>query len=132
VVVVADSHAVVWYLSGSSRLSAAAKVVLEDAEASEGLVVSIASLIDLWYVSQSTGRVSAAALAELRRHLASSAAVRLEPVSLTVADASMSIPRTLLPDPWDRLIVATAMALEIALVTADGPIRKSGLVETIW
>jgi len=132
VVVVADSHALVWYLSGSRRLSRAARSALEDAEASKGLVVSVASMIDLWYVSQSTGRVSTADLGELRRRLASSDAVRLEPVSLAIADASMTIPRTVLADPWDRLILATAIALGVSLVTADGPIRKSGLVDTIW
>ncbi|HTW99984.1 MAG TPA: type II toxin-antitoxin system VapC family toxin [Acidimicrobiales bacterium] len=131
-VVVADSHALVWYLSGSRRLSRAARSALEDAEASKGLVVSVASMIDLWYVSQSTGRVSTADLGELRRRLASSDAVRLEPVSLAIADASMTIPRTVLADPWDRLILATAIALGVSLVTADGPIRKSGLVDTIW
>lgn len=131
-VVVADSHALVWYLSGSRRLSRAARSALEDAEASKGLVVSVASMIDLWYMSQSTGRVSTADLGELRRRLAGSDAVRLEPVSLAVADASMTIPRTVLADPWDRLILATAIALGVPLVTADGPIRKSGLVETIW
>jgi PIN domain nuclease of toxin-antitoxin system len=132
VVVAADSHALVWYLSGSRQLSRAAQAALEEAEASKSLVVSVASLIDLWYVSQSTGRVSTGDLATLRRRLSSSDAVRLEPVSLAVVDASMTIPRSVLADPWDRLIVATAISLRIPLVTADGPIRKSGVVETIW
>ena len=49
--VVVDSHAVVWYLKGSPQLSPAARDVLTDAEVDAGIVVSIATLIDLWYVT---------------------------------------------------------------------------------
>jgi PIN domain nuclease of toxin-antitoxin system len=42
------------------------------------------------------------------------------------------IPRAVLPDPWDRLIVATAVVLDAPLVTRDRRIEKSGLVRTIW
>ncbi|MGH9091005.1 MAG: type II toxin-antitoxin system VapC family toxin [Acidimicrobiales bacterium] len=131
-VVVVDSHALVWYLQGSERLSRPAREALEEGERSKGLVVSVATVIDLWYVSQSTRRVSEAELSALRSRLESSDAVRIEPISLAVADASTGIPRSVLGDPWDRLIVATANVLDVALVTADGPIRQSDLAETIW
>jgi PIN domain nuclease of toxin-antitoxin system len=52
--VVADSHAIVWYVQGSKRLSERAGEVLAEAEAERSLVVSVATLIDLWYVSQTT------------------------------------------------------------------------------
>jgi PIN domain nuclease of toxin-antitoxin system len=42
------------------------------------------------------------------------------------------IDRDVLRDPWDRFIVATALAFELPLVTADRHIQKSGLVEAIW
>jgi PIN domain nuclease of toxin-antitoxin system len=45
--VVADSHALVWYLQGSTRLSSRAAPMLADAEATDGVVVSLATLIDL-------------------------------------------------------------------------------------
>jgi PIN domain nuclease of toxin-antitoxin system len=35
-------------------------------------------------------------------------------------------------DPADRLIVATALEAGSALVTRDGAIRRSKLVETVW
>ena len=46
--VLADSHAVVWYLQGSDRLSAPAAQALSEAEETDGIVVSIATLVDLW------------------------------------------------------------------------------------
>ena len=129
--VVADSHAIVWYVQGSKRLSERAGEVLAEAEAERSLVVSVATLIDL-YVSQTTQSVTAEQLAALRERLASSEAVALEPVTAAIADATTSIPRASVPDPWDRLIMATAIALQAPLVTRDSAIRASGLVQTIW
>lgn len=129
---VADSHALVWFTQGSSQLSRAAAEALRAAEASEGVVVSVATLIDLWYVTQTTQGVSATELSDLRRLVASTPAVSFYPVDTEVADAYTGISRDLLRDPWDRLIVATAFSLNLPLVTRDGPIRHSGLVETIW
>jgi PIN domain nuclease of toxin-antitoxin system len=85
--VVADSHAIVWYVQGSKRLSERAGEVLAEAEAERSLVVSVATLIDLWYVSQTTQSVTAEQLAALRERLASSEAVALEPVTAAIADA---------------------------------------------
>ncbi len=53
-------------------------------------------------------------------------------IDAAVADAFTLIPRTVLTDPWDRFIVATAKALALPLVTRDGAIRESNLVETVW
>ena len=37
-----------------------------------------------------------------------------------------------LVDPFDRLIAATAVRLDVPLLTNDERIRDSGLVRTIW
>jgi len=130
--VVADSHAIVWYVQGSSRLSEGARSALVEFEQSEGSVVSVATLVDLWYVTQTTQSIGADDLARLQARLDASANVDLHTIDVAVADAFTLIPRTVLTDPWDRFIVATAKALALPLVTRDGAIRDSNLVETIW
>lgn len=47
--VVADSHAIVWYLQGSTRLSEPAAQTLSTAEGERtgNLIVSVATLVDL-------------------------------------------------------------------------------------
>ncbi len=130
--VVADSHAIVWYVQGSSHLSDGAAAALADAEASDGIVVSIATLVDLWYVTQTTQGVTVDDLARLRSAIESSPKVDLHPIDLAVADATTSISRDAFGDPWDRFILAIARALAVPLVTRDGRIRKTELVETIW
>jgi PIN domain nuclease of toxin-antitoxin system len=106
--------------------------VLAEAESDHELHVSVATLIDLWYVTQTTGSVTTDELNALRDRLVSSAAVALEPVTVAVADAAITIPRAVIADPWDRLIVATARVLNVPLVTRDDTIRESQLVTTIW
>jgi PIN domain nuclease of toxin-antitoxin system len=130
--VVADSHAIAWYVQGSSRLSGDAADALAAAEASDGIVVSVATFVDLWYVAQTTAAVTIDDLARLRVTLESSDAVALEPITLDVIDATTSIPRDVLADPWDRFIVATAMVLGVPLVTRDSAIHKADLVTTVW
>lgn len=130
--VVADSHAIAWYMSGSKRLSPTAARALANAEAEGALVVSVATLIDLWYVTQTTRAVTPDQLRSLQDRLISTPAVTIEPVTVAVTDAATKIPRTVIADPWDRLIVATALALRISLVTRDEAIRESQIVPTVW
>jgi len=130
--VVADSHAIVWYVQGSSRLAEGARSALVESERSEGIVVSVATLVDLWYVTQTTQSIGADDVARLQARLDASANVDLHAIDVAVADAFTLIPRTVLTDPWDRFIVATAKALALPLVTRDGAIRQSNLVETVW
>jgi PIN domain nuclease of toxin-antitoxin system len=122
----------VWFTQSSPQLSDRAGEVLRDAEASDGIVVSVATLVDLWYVTQSTARVTARELAQLRGLVTASPAIDLHPIDVAIADAYTTISRETLRDPWDRFIVATALALQVPLVTRDGAIHDSGLVETFW
>jgi PIN domain nuclease of toxin-antitoxin system len=132
VTVIADSHAVLWYTQGSGRLSERATTALTEAEATDGVIVSVVSLLDLWYVTQTTKALTEAEVSEVRTAIVTSPAFTLQPVDLAVIDTTTSIPRDVLSDPWDRFIVATAQTLGLSLVTKDQAILDSGLVPTIW
>jgi PIN domain nuclease of toxin-antitoxin system len=54
VAVVVDTHALVWYLNNDRSLSVTAIDATARAEAAGEAVVSVASFIDVWYVSQTT------------------------------------------------------------------------------
>ena len=51
---------------------------------------------------------------------------------MDVAAAAERIPLEQLRDPYDRLILATAMSLDVPLVTRDDRIRRLDLAPTIW
>lgn len=130
--VVADSHAIVWYGHDSPRLSGRARDTLDQAMASDGVVISIVTLVELWYLTQTTRGVSQEELDAISEQVSSSSKMSFSPIDEAVADKFTTIDRDLLRDPWDRFIVATALALDLPLVTADRRIQKSGLVEAIW
>lgn len=69
---VADSHTAVWYIQDSPQLSSVAGEALDGAEREGGIVVSVATLVDLWYVTQTTQGVSKAELDALRNDLLTS------------------------------------------------------------
>lgn len=94
--VVADSHAIFWYLQSSAALSSAARQSLQEAEATDGVIVSAATVVDLWYVTQTTKRISSEDLGAIRAQLERAAGIRWEPVTAAIADESTRISRSTL------------------------------------
>lgn len=132
---VADSHSLLYYLFTPDQLSDRALDVLGQAEDSDGIVVSAATLGDLWYASHKIGKraLTPGAFDSLRATvLDPQNQFQLAPLDATTMDHLRSFPLAALPDPWDRLIVSTAAQLQLPLVTKDRAITAAGVVETIW
>jgi PIN domain nuclease of toxin-antitoxin system len=95
--------------------------------------VSTAVLVDLWYVTQTTAAFTTEDLDAVRDVVSDdSTTVDLAPIDLEVFEQWHRLDRAVLADPWDRFIVATAIAEGAALVSRDQAISRSGYVETIW
>ena len=56
--------------------------------------------------------------------------MRLLPLTPEIAALSETL--SINGDPADRIIVATALVHQCALLTKDGNIKDSGVVKTIW
>jgi PIN domain nuclease of toxin-antitoxin system len=130
--VAVDTHALLWYLQGSSKLSLPARDALDDGIRVGGVVVSIGILFDLVYLTEK-GKLPMQAMQQVRHVIADvGLPFSLVPVNILVMDHFTEPGPTRLPDPWDRLIVATAASQGLPLVTRDEEITASGLVQTIW
>ena len=123
-----DTHAALWLVQGDARLSRAARTAIERAPRKD-LLISDLVLLEL-AILINKGRVTlktdAAAFLE-------SLAGRFEVVpldaSIAVRAMDLALPQG---DPFDRVYVATALALGAGLVTRDASIRSSGLVTVVW
>jgi PIN domain nuclease of toxin-antitoxin system len=133
--VVADSHVLIFYLFTPDRLSEPALEALGLAEDSDGVVVSAATLGDLWYASHKRGAKSLApgAFELLRRTvLDPSTNFDVTPITTETMEHFDRVPLAELADPFDRFILATAAQLRLPLVTADRAISAAQVVEIVW
>src|SRR5215469_18012801 len=130
--VVADTHAAVWYLGNSPRLSAAAANALDQAStAGDPILIPSISLVELTDLVEK-GRLPAEARKRLVDALAESGGpYELAPLDGRVAAAVERIDRNMVPDLPDRVIAATALVAGAPLVSRDGKIRAAE-IHTIW
>ncbi|MNV69126.1 Ribonuclease VapC22 [compost metagenome] len=130
--IVLDTHALVWWVSGDSLLSRAAREAIE-AEGRDGEI--LISAITAWEVAMlvKAGRLAltmdAAAWLDT---VVQVPAVRFVAVDVRISIQSVELPGEFHKDPADRFIVATARHLSAPLVTADLKIREYPHVQTIW
>lgn len=129
-----DTNVAVWLFNGDPELGRESRDLIEEARADQGISLSA---ITLWEISmlvekgrlnlgQDTLRWIEAALA--------SPGVSLTPISAAIAVKAGKLPRSVHGDPADRLIIATAQALESRLLTSDRKILAyagQGHVEAI-
>ncbi|MGH7354487.1 MAG: type II toxin-antitoxin system VapC family toxin [Candidatus Rokuibacteriota bacterium] len=130
----ADTHALVWHLTGDSQLGATAHQILTEAD--QGLhVISVPAivLVETVYIGEKQRRgISAEQVAALFRAVTTSASYVVAPLDLAVVLEMQNIPRDLISDMPDRIIVATARVLGLPLITDDREIRESRLVQIVW
>ena len=130
--VIADTHALIWYLFDSPRLSDIALARFQKCEETGDAVgVASISITEMVYLTEK-GRIPAEALPRLQEHLArESAMFEVIPLTYDSALAVQKVPRTQVPDLPDRIIAATALHLGVPLISRDRRIRAAS-VETIW
>src|SRR5262249_13865059 len=130
--VVADTHAIVWYLMEPARLSNAARAALNQAEqAGVPIFVSAITLIELRYLVEK-GKLPAEVLNRVEATLSQvNSPLELVPIDYSGTRALGQVPRDAVPDMPDRIIAATALHLGLPLVSCDRKIQVSA-VSTIW
>lgn len=129
---VSDTHAVIWYLANDPRLSAAARGVFEDA-AQQGHQVAISSitLVEMVYLVEK-GRIPAGHFTGLAAELSNPESLLVEiPVSLTIARALSRVDVSQIPDMPDRIVAATALHLDVPVISRDAKIQTANL-RAIW
>lgn len=126
--ILVDTHAAIWYLLNSKKLSATAEETIDRAET---ICLCSISLIEIVFLTEK-GKISPIALERLKSALTESNC-RWQIISLdtSIALAIADIKREVVPEMPDRIISATAQYLNIPLVTRDTKIQALN-IETIW
>ncbi len=124
-----DTHTWVWWEAAASRLSTEALAAIEGAD-----VVGVSS-ISIWEVALLVERGRLGLQIELGEWLGK--AVRNDRVEIVeiepaIAVTAARIPRTVLRDPADRLIAATAMVHGLRLVSRDREMHSLPELSIVW
>lgn len=132
IVGVADTHTVVWYLYADKRLSANAQAFITNT-LSSGDEIGIASitLVEIVYLIERQ-RIAVETLTTLASELESSHSVFAEiPLNLSIIRTLTLVDRNQIPELPDRIIAASALHLNIPIISRDHKIQSSA-IQTIW
>ena len=126
-----DTHIVVWLAFSPELLSAHARAAIDKARRDgDGLAIADISLLELAMLANK-GRIKLEISLESFLTEVESRFVVL-PITGAACARISQLPKSYPKDPVDRLIGATAQAAGRELITADGAIRRSKAVRTIW
>jgi PIN domain nuclease of toxin-antitoxin system len=129
-VIVLDTHALLWWALDPDRLSAAAAAAVQEMEKQGGF----ASSISIWELAVKVKRGKLElpiSIDELARRIERGGVVELLPVDTAtwLLSASLEWEHR---DPADRVIVATALAKRVPVMTRDEAIRAYPGVQHLW
>ena len=127
-----DTHALVWWVSGIRPLSARAKREIRSAQAEGPLRASAISLLEIATAVRRGRLALGSPLDRWCEDLARLPELQIQPVTAEIARAAGSFDASAPGDPADRIIAATALALGARLVTADVRLRRFPQLQTVW
>lgn len=129
---VTDTHSLVWYITEDPKLSIKAKEIFQKVDNFQDYIfIPCIVFFELLYLIEKKRIV--VDFDSFLSMISSAKNYRIEPLCLPIIEKSKIIPREIVSDPWDRLIVATSLHLNLPLITRDETLKKIGMeLEIIW
>jgi PIN domain nuclease of toxin-antitoxin system len=127
-----DTHTVIWYLYADRRLSNLARKTIEQiGNNGDTFAVSSITLAEIVYLGEK-GRIFSQTIERLLTALNTDNSILIEiPLDRNIVVTMQKIERSDVPDLPDRIIAATALSLNVPLISRDRKIKLSR-VDTIW
>ena len=131
--VVADTHALIWYICAPDKLSISALNALDGATNTGNLIyISVISLVEIVYLVEKN-RLPNEVLNRILSALDSTnIGIALAVLDREISEKIKQIDRGIVPDMPDRIIAATALSLGTPLVTCDSKIQNLTSISIIW
>ena len=129
---VTDTHGLIWYLEDSPRLGAQASACFAACDRGECIIyVSTICLVEIIYLDEKRRVPADMKMQPHAALLLGFSGIALADLTVEVASRVSAVYREQVPDMPDRIIAATALHLDLALITRDHQIKVSG-INTVW
>lgn len=130
---VTDTHALIWHLQNLPNLSCKVRQIFSQIdEGSATAVIPTIVVVEMIYLAEK-GRIPGNLLnAALNLMGTNSVNYLLAPLDFSVVSSLRQIPRSAVPDMPDRIIAATALALNLPLLSRDSVISNLSEINVIW
>jgi PIN domain nuclease of toxin-antitoxin system len=126
-----DTNAWLRIIARPDELSPAARTLMNQ----RGILPFGLSAISIWEITLKSRKGKLELLPTTERWLQSAlnrTVVQVLPIDAAIARLANELPGAFHEDPADRLIAATALHLNLAIVTSDVNIRRYDAVQSIW
>ena len=127
-----DTHVLIWDALDPNRLSEKAKRAMVHANQTDGMIISDITLWEIAMLVQKKRVQISTDCQSFIQLLLQANRIEVRPVTPRIATLSVQLPNSINKDPADRLIVATALAEDVTLVTADQNLRSAAKISTLW
>ncbi len=129
-----DTHALVWYLEGNSRLGRKAKTAMSAADSE--MVLPLIALAEAAFLIEK-GRIGIPSVENLMADVKNDERIEIQPLTMTIFERSLTPEGLRIPELHDRFIVSTGLHLQdlghtISILTKDETITDSGVLPVIW
>ena len=128
-----DTHAAIWYFAKSPEMSATARNAVNDAVKKGFLIIlPTISIVEIVYLIEKK-RLVPQTLTSLMRFLKMpNSSFTAQDLTAEIAEILAQIPRSTVTDMPDRIIAATALHMNLPLITKDHKIQALQNIRTIW
>ncbi|MBI4209852.1 MAG: type II toxin-antitoxin system VapC family toxin [Deltaproteobacteria bacterium] len=124
-----DTHAWVWLASDPSQLTERVKQKIQ--EEADQLYVSSISALEIALLAKRERLILPLSPSDFVEKSLSHHGIQEIPVNYSIAIASASLP-DVHNDPFDRMIIATALLHKMTLISKDAHIAKYPNVKVLW
>jgi PIN domain nuclease of toxin-antitoxin system len=130
-IAVTDTHALAWHILGQDRKLGrrSLKLFREADQGKAHILIPVIVVFEVIHLVE-LGKIHGLDVRKFIADLGKAENYSIADMTLTVVEKSRQLPSTL--EFFDRLIAATALALELPLISKDQMIAELGLVEVIW
>ena len=129
-----DTHALVWYLEGNSRLGPKAKTTMSGGDTE--MVLPLIALAEAAFLIEK-GRIGIPSISNLLADVRNDERIELQPLTMPIFERSLTSEGLRIPELHDRFIVSTGLHLQdlghtVSILTRDEIITDSGVLPVIW